>query len=54
MIYFFVCVLVCVHINPQRPEEVVRCPGAGVTGSCEVPEALMWVLETGFDPQEEQ
>lgn len=28
---------VCACLCPQRLEEGVRCPGAGVTGSCELP-----------------
>jgi hypothetical protein len=31
------CVSVCVCVYPQRPEEGIRPPAAGVTGGCEPP-----------------
>lgn len=37
--YFCVCIMPCECRDPQRPEEGMRYPGAGVTVSCELPHA---------------
>jgi len=38
-----VCVYVCVCLQvPWRPEEGIRCPGAGVAGGCELPDTGTW------------
>ena len=36
-LFLFICVFVCVHIYPQRPEEDVGSPEGGDTGSCKLP-----------------
>lgn len=49
-VHLFTCLFVmCVGIlsAPRRPEKGVRCPGAGVIGSCELP---LRMLRTGPGP----
>lgn len=45
------CVFVCVSVKcPRRPDEDIGSPGAGVAGSCELPDVGNghWEPNSGF------